>query len=212
MAKISDSVLGDISGKIGPVVAYMRNGESVVREHVIPKDPKTPAQLAQRMKLKLANNGLKPLKNQINMGYEGTDFTYRKVVGVTMKENIVGEYPNLRINYSRVKISDGKLQMPDYANVEFDINTHTAKFYWDNKTPSNPKLGKSNDLVRIVLFNEKLLETFTAPKSENREKGIISITIPESWLIEDVHFWLFLRSQNLKDKSDSLYIKLIDDI
>ncbi len=41
MAKISDSVLGDISGKIGPVVADMRNGESVVREHVISKDPKT---------------------------------------------------------------------------------------------------------------------------------------------------------------------------
>lgn len=62
------------------------------------------------------------------------------------------------------------------------------------------------------LFNEKLLETFTAPKSENREEGVISITIPESWLIADVHFWLFLRSQNLKDKSDSIYIKLIDDI
>ena len=212
MVKISESVLGDISGKIGPVVAYMRNGESIVREHVIPKDPKTPAQLAQRMKLKLANNGLRPLKNQINIGYEGTGFTYRKVVGITMKENIVGGYPNLRIDYSRVKISEGKLQLPDYANVEFDIKTHTAKFYWDNQTPSNSKLGKSNDLVRIFLFNEKHMVGLTAPESENREKGFMTIAIPENWSIDDMHFWLILRSQHFKDKSDSLYIKLIDNL
>ncbi len=99
-----------------------------------------------------------------------------------------------------------------YPKILRHRKTNIATFNWDNKTPASSKHGKTNNLVRIVLFNEKLLETFTAPKSENREEGVISITIPESWLIADVHFWLFLRSQNLKDKSDSIYIKLIDDI
>ncbi len=208
MAKVSDSVLGNISGKIGPVVVYTRKGESIVREHVIPKDPQTPAQLAQRMKLTLANSGLKPLKNHINVGYKGTDITYRKLVGVAMREYIVGDYPNLCIDYSRVIVSKGKMKLPMYASAELENKTNSVNISWDTQIPSNSKQGKANDLVVVVCFNEKLLESCTASKSAKREEGFVSVDLPKYWKTDDVHFWLYLTSNFAQNRSDSLYIKI----
>ena len=58
--------LGKISGKIGPYVAYVRkDGTQVLREHIIPKDPKTPKQLAYRMRFGMVNKCLSPLNKAI---------------------------------------------------------------------------------------------------------------------------------------------------
>lgn len=57
------SIFGTLSGKIGNVVVYERNGKQIVRSNPKQRDPKTPAQLAHRLKFSLANKGLSPLNN-----------------------------------------------------------------------------------------------------------------------------------------------------
>lgn len=58
MARSKNTLLKGASGKIGDIVTFERNGTQVIREYVIPKDPKSPAQLAQRMKCGVVNKGL----------------------------------------------------------------------------------------------------------------------------------------------------------
>ncbi len=44
----ANPVINEISGKLGSMVFYSRNGKTFVRRWVIPKDPKTPLQKAAR--------------------------------------------------------------------------------------------------------------------------------------------------------------------
>ena len=52
MASSTLPLLSGISGKIGPVVAYIRNNKQFIREYTVPRDPKTPAKwrTAQRFR------------------------------------------------------------------------------------------------------------------------------------------------------------------
>ncbi|SFL59161.1 hypothetical protein SAMN05216357_13122 [Porphyromonadaceae bacterium KH3CP3RA] len=61
MGRIDLSKSGGMSGRIGPVVAYLtKDGKQVFRSYIKPADPKTPGQLAQRAKLGIVNKGLAP--------------------------------------------------------------------------------------------------------------------------------------------------------
>lgn len=77
----------------------------IVRVHTVPHDPMTKAQLAQRAKLTLFNMGLSPLNNVIKEGYRNNSGAYRSLVGKTMREFVVGEYPNFSIDYSKIQIA-----------------------------------------------------------------------------------------------------------
>lgn len=65
MAKFDSSLIYKANGSVGNVTMYQLNGQNVVRERNFhPYDPKTPAQLRQRQKLKTsawAYNWLKPI-------------------------------------------------------------------------------------------------------------------------------------------------------
>ena len=96
MASFKDSIFSKLSGKIGPVTTYVLNGKQVVRTNTIPHDPKTPKQLAHRMKFALVNKGLSPLNRSIKLGHRGDTNAYRLLVGTAYKEAILGEYPEIR--------------------------------------------------------------------------------------------------------------------
>lgn len=100
------------SGKIGPVVVYTtKYGTEVLRKHVVPKDPKTPKQLAYRMKFTLVSSSLSPFCEIIKDGYNQKRGAYRAVLSKTLREAIEGEYPNFSIKFSKIQLTDGKLKL-----------------------------------------------------------------------------------------------------
>ncbi len=48
MAEIKSSVITEISGRLGNIVFYSRNGKNFARKWVMPCDPRTEKQIAQR--------------------------------------------------------------------------------------------------------------------------------------------------------------------
>ncbi len=112
------------SGKIGPVVAYTTKfGTEVLRKHVIPKDPKTPKQLAYRMKFALVSSCLSPFSSIIKDGYTQKRGAYRTVISNALREAIEGEYPNFSINYSKIQLTHGKLNLP--SNIDASIQNNS---------------------------------------------------------------------------------------
>lgn len=71
MAKFDSSLIYKANGSVGNVTLYQLNGQNVVRERNFhPYDPKTPAQLAQRQKLKNASWAYNWLKYFLNTTQE----------------------------------------------------------------------------------------------------------------------------------------------
>jgi hypothetical protein len=116
----------------------MRDGKQFIREHTIPRDPKTPAQLAQRAKISLVNKGLSPLNKVIKQNYPNNSGAYRSLIGKTIRECVVGAYPDLAIDYSRILLSEGEVLLPDHVTAAFQPDTGQITLNWDRELPPGP--------------------------------------------------------------------------
>ena len=206
MASFKDSFFSKLSGKIGSVTTYVLNGKQVVRANTIPRDPKTPKQLAHRMKFGLVNKGLSPLNSAIKIGHKGDANAYRVLVGKAYHEAIMGEYPNFMLDYSKIKIAAGNLQLPKNIKFEFEGKTNIASFSWDGKNSGSQNTANDNDQINIVALNfkENVVDSFL--EVAKRYDGKVSIALPRGWDLADTHFWTYFSSHSLQMNSDSVYI------
>ena len=209
MASFKDSFYGKLSGKVGSITTYVINGVQVVRANTVPRDPKTPKQLAHRMKFGLVNSGLSPLNSAIKLGYRGDRNAYRTLVGKVYREAVLGEYPNLTLDYSKIKIAEGCLQPPADISIEFDAATNIALFSWDAQISEAQKRANVNDQVNIVVLNEKYNAVNHISEVAKRKEGAASIAVPNGWKPAHTHFWLYFSSHTLQMNSESVYVKLI---
>ena len=208
MARSKNTLLKGASGKIGDIVTFERNGTQVIREYVIPKDPRSPAQLAQRMKCGVVNRGLSPLKNYIKQGHKDNSKEYRAEISRAMKYGIMGEYPNLSLDYSIIQIAEGKLQLPENVNVDIDSKTNTVNLSWNSELTIKDKPGKPDDKMNVIYLNEKLSDAKLLLNASKRSDGKASLKLPKYWDIDETHLWIYLSSYYLLHNSDSLYISI----
>lgn len=205
---------GKISGKIGPYVAYVRkDGKQVLREHITPKDPKTPKQLAYRMRFGMVNKCLSPLNKAIKKGFLKTDNAYRKEISKVLSNAVLGEYPDYKLDYSKIQVAEGKIQVPSFVSVEVDENMRVATFKWNPQLIFETYPGREDDQVNIVCLNEATPEAVNFINAAKRSAGSATIDlsskmiINESWDSKDLHFWLYLSRFDLTQNSDSVYVK-----
>ncbi|SEA15511.1 hypothetical protein SAMN05216331_12215 [Porphyromonadaceae bacterium KH3R12] len=207
MGRIDLSKSGGMSGRIGPVVAYLtKDGKQVFRSYIKPADPKTPGQLAQRAKLGIVNKGLAPLRKVIKQGYPDKGNVYRTLIGKACREAVAGTYPDLYLDYGKIQIAEGTLQLPADIRLHFDPLSHTAVFSW-NAQPVNPSLpGNDNDRVHIVCFDTAHPAEVQTLARGTRSAGRASVTLPEDWEPATTHFWIYLASPDLRYNSNSMYL------
>lgn len=210
MASFKDSMYGKLSGKIGSVTTYVRNGTQIVRAVTIPRDPKTPKQLAHRMKFSLVNRGLSPLNSSIKLGHRGDTKAYRTLVGKAYHEAIVGEYPNYSLDYSKIQIAEGKLQLPADIKIKFDANSNSALFKWNEQISDSQTPGNDNDQINIVVFNVKYNSVNHISDVAKRSVGNVLIDLPIGWEPGDTHFWVYFSSYRLQMNSGSVYLRVSD--
>lgn len=206
--------LGLISGKIGPYVAYVsKDGKQILRKHVIPKDPKTPKQLAYRMRFGMVNKSLSPLNKVIKKGFLNKDNAYRKAVSKALNNAVIGEYPEYKLDYSKIQVAEGKLQLPTFVSVNVDSKTKLATVNWNPEPIFDTYPGREDDRVNIVCLNESTPEAVCFHNSAKRSKGTATIDLNSKmvfsklWSIKDLHFWFYLSTYDITQNSDSLYIK-----
>ena len=233
MGKIDLNKMG-LSGKIGPIIAYVtKSGKQVFKKYTVPTDPKTPKQLASRMRFGLANSAASPLNDAVKRGFINRHNAYRKTVSDVLKYAIRGEYPNYSVDYSMIKIAEGELQPPAGVSMTIDEASATATFTWDTQLTGNSGSVRGDDQVNIVCLNEEIQKAKCYVNRAKRSDGkaiidlnnLIGINItcnitngsdhtinPYSSVgnnTEALHFWLYFTSADQKQNSDSVYLECI---
>lgn len=204
------SIFGTLSGKIGTVVVYERNGKQIVRSNPEQRDPKTPAQLAQRMKFSLVNKGLSPLNNVIKIGFKNSEKNYRKLVGEAYHNAIVGEYPSFSLDYSKIQVAEGDLQLPDNIKMSYEEDSNIVSFNWDPEIAVPARKSRPDDHVNIVCLNSKYLAEVHTFNVARRSEGKAYFEFPKGWEPKGLNLWVFITSYDLMDNSNSLYFTLSD--
>lgn len=196
-----------LSGKLGPMIAYVRkDGTQIFRAYSKPKNPKTPKQIEQRARFSLVNKELSPLRVAINRGHPGVDNAYRKAVGRAYHKAIEGRYPDLRINFGKIRVAKGDIPLPKQIEVNFNLASNQVTFRWSPLAEEDLSKGSEKDLVNIAYFNSDDPNLLLFFEKAKRVDGKACITLGEEWQLSSTHFWFFFTSQNWKKASMSVYI------
>ena len=207
MAILKGGIHGDVSGKIGGVVAYQMFGKTVLRSKGISKKPKTEKQLAQMQRVKVAGSFISGVLAYVNVGFrlkaaEKNMYPYNVGVSYTMKHALKGVYPNLEIDYAQVRLSAGNLIMAN--DVEAQLVENGLLFTWNPYTEE--KFCNSGDRVMLMAwFPEKKKAVFMAEGAE-RWTAEQLLVLPQYLRGQAMEVYISFVAKNRKQVSDSLYL------
>jgi hypothetical protein len=156
MAIIKNGVLGNTTGKIGGVVGGKWKDKNYLRTYVIPANPNSVGQQAQRGKMSAAVAFAKLLTGQIFNVY--TDGFQKSMSGFNafIKANVA--YFASPVVWASLKITEGKLYfaqggMSTYSTVQGKITVHNSDGVGSNGLPGDKVMAFAyNKVTGVVTF------------------------------------------------------------
>lgn len=206
MGSIKQGILGGFSGKVGSVIGSNWKGISYMRSIALNvKDARSPKQLAQRWKFALAIAFLKPMKSFIDVGfklYAVRQTAMNAALSYTLKNAIAGVAPDFGIDYSKVMVSRGGLELP--LNVQMLNNEGEVALSWvDNSGVGN---ASDTDFAMPLVYNANKCAAIYDMVSSCRGDEGVSLSYPSDWVGDTVHVYLAFVSDDASSVSDSVYV------
>jgi len=206
MATFKDGAYGTFNGKIGNYVSYTLRGKNVIRRIGKSNKPPTIPQLAVRLKMKLAANFLQPMLQFINLGFahavEGTDkHPHNEATSYLTKKAMIGDYPDINIDYSKVLVSMGNLQPA--VNPAVNVLTDAIEFTWEVAPGMNSRI--KNDRAMLLIYFPVENEAIYVLSGAQRIAGRDAIQLPPDYLTRDMHTYMAFMADDRKSVSNSVY-------
>ena len=155
MAILSQGILGEVVGKTGPVVSYMRFGQNITRSKGSTRKNRieTPARKLPREKIKVCNDFTQAFSgtgffNKSFPAYGHTGSGYNRVTSSVMNLAIV-THPVVAIAWPKVLISKGPVAPVDTASASLDGQGNITFTWTDN---SGDGTAKKNDRAVFVAY------------------------------------------------------------
>lgn len=208
MARIEQGILGPFSGKVGEVIGSSWKDIPYIKARPTHfHDAKTPGQLTHRMKLQTAHSFVRSIKHIIEIGFRnvsGTKTPYNSAVSLILKNAIIGEYPKVGINPSKVMVSQGKLAGAEDCSV-FIEEDDTIAFSWGEA--SSEDKANAEDQAVLLAYNFTKQQGISNVVCRKDKKG--NIKIPVTWKEGCIACYIFFASITNKDVSNSKYLGLL---
>lgn len=207
MGKIDLSKFG-LSGRIGPLIAYTVKGKQRFRTYAKPTNRKTAKQTSHRTKFGFVSKSLSPLFDEIKKGHRDQSLNYGTVCGNVIRKAVIGVSPDYTLDYSKIQIADGKLQLPADVKILLQKDSNIYTLRWDTDIIKGHGPGRVDDDVKIVCFNVAESRIIISRVFIKRYKGEATFQLPEKVKPEDLHFWMYMSSSYLDINSNSLYLEM----
>ncbi|MES2875494.1 MAG: DUF6266 family protein [Bacteroidota bacterium] len=205
MAHLHSGIMGPVSGKIGNLVYYTYRGKCFVRRAPV-KTKKRPTlkQKIQRAKFALAMNFVSPVAELVNLSYRlvnrkkaGTSILLRNI----LNEGIVGKYPNLGIDYSKLKLVRGSLPWSQAIlhQEQGSSRIHISWEMWAGGT-------YLEDELIVMMYCCTTGKWLFSIGDATRLDGACKLGIDTRIDGETVQIWIAFRSRDHKTFSDSEFL------
>lgn len=207
MGKISQGILGGVSGKVGNVVGGSWKGIDYLR--ILPAsvaNPRTPAQMDQRSKFITVINFLQPIKDFIRVGFKNYAVKmtqFNNAMSYNVKNAITGEYPDYTMDYTKALVSRGGLA-PALNGTASSTVAGLVTFEWDDN--SGDGNAQSTDKALLVVYNPVKNEAVFILDGVTRVTGVQEITVPDNYSGDTVHTYIGFISEDGASVSNSKYL------
>lgn len=205
MARLSQGILGGISGKIGNVVGSSWKGIAVVKSKPLSvANPRSSGQIAQRNKMsfivafatQILADTIKPLWDRFAQKQSG----YNAFV----QANISNVDNNELVDPSLFQISKGKMEATDINSVVVSAASGEALAYFNTDAVGSYAL--ESDLAYLVAYNSATGEVATNPVKTLRSFGEAVATFKQDITVgQPVYCWLAFRRADGTIVSSSSY-------
>lgn len=207
MAKIKKGILGPLSGTLGPVTGGTWKGIPYLKLAPAKKKVKkrTAGQIASSEKLTFLNNLLVPFHAYINVGF-ANDAEQKTEISAAFSKNyhqaVVGVYPALLADYSKLVLSVGSLPMVNDIRIELQ-DQETLTLSWENHEVKNTAF---DDQLMLIVYSRELDRTFGFTGGVNRSCKHCLVKIEESFVGKELDVYLSMTSFNRKAIANSVYL------
>ncbi|SHG61568.1 DUF6266 family protein [Pedobacter caeni] len=208
MAISKNGPYGHPNGKIGKLVHYMLKGQPVTRM-VGRRTKSSPAQLVNCQSMAVTMAFFKPdcVLKFINLGFElearGTvKNPHNLATSYNKKFALKGAYPNLKMDYSKVKLSQGTLPAPKGTTL---VKTPTGLDISWNTTEAGLE-HHEDDIVMILIYLPGLKNGKSHLNASKRETGKYSVELSEDVIDEPIEAYMCFKSADGTQISESVYL------
>ena len=210
MALFKSFLLGDVRKSVANVTMYAgANGYSIARgKRNTVRNPRTPAQLTQRAKLKALEEASRYFAPAAALGFpgrKGGNTFYNAFVSSNMAAVTVDENYEPTIDFEKLKCAAGSLQNGKVTITVDEENgkvmvSQEAQTRWN--TVANP-----TDVLHVVIYEKTKKEMIVEACRNRKEAGSTSIAMDEGWSKENLVFYAFMLSKDKRKASDSMVIR-----
>ncbi len=178
MAFLNHPFLGRISGKLGNLVLYQLNGHTIVRERPQRKKDYQPTalQALYQQKFKKANDILRPLSKQLDIGYGELTTATRKgfhlALSQTLKSAMIQTDEGPKVNIEAILISTGFIAPVQSLQAE-RLEGQKLRLHWTSQ--GNEGNARESDQSWIVLYqpDQGIVEEFSKPAFRGSQTHLI---------------------------------------
>lgn len=223
MARLKFGPWGGIIGKLGNHVGYIRKGIAVLRMNSHPSTKKrSVGQKATTQRFQLIIKLIATMNNFTNMGFgpaakKVSPTAQNLAVSYNTKNAIIGEYPDQEIDYSKLKLAEGDLPLPDAIEVTVEDLGDEVKLHFTWETGTDLAYERNRDQVMILAYLPQIKKTAYLDGGARRPQGQDSLLIPKKegakrypTMITYAETYLAFVSNDRESVSDSIYCGRIE--
>lgn len=195
---------GPLIGKVGNLVSYILNGQVVTRTVGHKRTKHSKDQLANYQSMAVTMRLLKNMTTFINSSFEiearGTvKNQHNLATSYNKKQALKGEYPNISVDYSKVVLSYGDMEIAQNLKM---VKTNTGiQISWDTQE------GLAHDMVMILVYQPVDGTSRNYINACRRDAGNHFIPFEEEErLQEQLEVYICFKSANGKRISNSVYL------
>lgn len=193
-------------GKTGNTVVYLLNGKLVKREIGFSSKAPTDLQLANWQITRVVSHFLGPIKDFVNVGFSqeakvAKKSAYNMATSFNRSNAIIGDYPDQKIDFSKVLVSRGKI--PPTVQVGVELTADGLLFTWDTLVTDSGR--KWNDQVMLMAYMPQLKEAVYLINGDIRTVGSDLLRLPKFTKEVVIETYISFIAANHKNVSDSIY-------
>lgn len=207
MGTFNKGILGGFSGKVGTVVGFNWRGLDVMRS-LPKKSDKLPSekQLIVQAKFTLTAHFLAPIK-PILIAYFGQPSDeksrYNLAFSYHNKQAIIGTYPNLEVDFTKVIISKGELLNVAQPTVAAQAREELLFTWQDNSGEGEAKV---TDTILVVVYNPVKRLFSYKEMAASRDARTYTLALPAAWAGDTVHPWMAVVNATETHCASSVYL------
>lgn len=198
MATFSSPFFSELKGSVGNITTCKRKDTNVVKSKIFGgKKKSSPAQRAQRTRMKTLSHLSMRLHRAIKAGHPGMSWSAARVAFIAENQQAVDvneETLEATVNYQLITYSAGNLT-PPRARVTVHDAERTVQAEW-TRLPLSP-LAKDDDLLYLVILDQNREATAVYPCGSRVNPDSPEITLPKECTPEKILAYTFaLSSRN----------------